>query len=66
MIVLPENWKKYWNFKEDGLERLFAVKGAVFSESNIEPEIFPDLTGEDLRCESRDLTIRTLSDLVAT
>ncbi|MEA1967227.1 MAG: lipopolysaccharide core heptose(I) kinase RfaP [Thermodesulfobacteriota bacterium] len=34
MIVLPENWKKYWNFKEEGFERLFGVKGVAFSESN--------------------------------
>lgn len=34
MIHLPEEWKKYWKVKEEGLERLFNVDGAVYREKD--------------------------------
>lgn len=33
MIVLPEAWKEYWNIEKEGLQRLFSVKGPVYSEN---------------------------------
>ena len=33
MIVLPKKWKEYWNIEKEGLQRLFDVKGPVYSES---------------------------------
>ena len=33
MIILPQEWKEYWNIEKEGLQRLFSVEGPVYSES---------------------------------
>ncbi|SMC44821.1 heptose I phosphotransferase [Desulfocicer vacuolatum DSM 3385] len=33
MIVLPREWKEYWNIEKKGFEQLFNVKGPVYSEN---------------------------------
>ncbi len=33
MIVLPKEWKAYWQIETEGLERLFNVEGPVYSEN---------------------------------
>jgi heptose I phosphotransferase len=34
MIVLPEDWKKYWKIKEEGFKKLFNVQGKIFREKD--------------------------------
>jgi heptose I phosphotransferase len=34
MIVLPEDWKKYWKIKEKGFKNLFKVQGKIFREKD--------------------------------
>lgn len=33
MIVLPEEWKEYWNIEEEGFQGLFSVQGPVYREN---------------------------------
>lgn len=33
MIVLPQEWKEYWNIEKVGLQQLFNVEGPVYSEN---------------------------------
>ncbi|MCK5543243.1 MAG: lipopolysaccharide core heptose(I) kinase RfaP [Desulfobacterales bacterium] len=34
IIVLPEDWKKYWEIKKAGFKKLFSVKGKIFREKD--------------------------------
>lgn len=33
MIVLPEEWKEYWDIEKQGFQRLFSADGPVYSEN---------------------------------